>query len=393
MSHPLWQRVRIAVRDRDLDAIKKLERQIDEAEPPVSESEKNALSAQILMFKGEEGAARKKLISTSKKRALDVHEKLVLGLLLIEEAPKAKKLFAAAAKGGLKDPRIAEGLGATLLDMGEVEAALEQLTQAVEADDKSWSARFARGMGYVANDDTYEALADFEAVAKMRPDFEPAWLGFAAQAIKAGKAAEASQVLGPLVESTPGREKLMLAYVDCLVHAGDLSRALAAFTPLANSSRDPGLLCTYAELCLQGDFLAPAQQTLDKIEKIDAEHAYLWLLRGQLCELSEPRDVRGAITAYNKAVELDKKFIEAINALGLLLMRDTEYGDLGRAGKLLSGAAKSKTQGGAAALANLALLRLTEGKKDEAKRLASSVLKRKKASAAARAQAEKILTE
>ena len=392
MTLSLWDRARVALRDRDAQAVEALKKEIDAAEPPLPAPKKNALLAQLLMAKGDEPGAKRALIGASKKRPLDPHEKLVLGMLLIEDAPKARKLFTAAGKGNLRDPRIPEGLGVTMVDMGEIDKGIKMLRRSIKDDDKSWRAQFALGMAFVVKGDASKAHEQFEIVVRMRPDYEPAWLGFAAQSIAIGKAAEASRVLGPVVGKAPGRDKLLLAYVDLLLHAGDSMRALAALTPLANDSRDPGLLLDYTELCLQCGYLDQATIILEKIEKIDAEQSRLWLLRGQIGELSEPRDVPASLAAYERALKVDKHYGRAMNALGLLLMRKTEHTDFARAGKLLSVAAKKKDSWGAVALANFALLRLTEDKSDEARRLAESVLKRKVVPAAARAQAEKIIS-
>lgn len=394
MSRSLWHSVRVAIRDRDEAAIAKLPEEIAAARPPLSPPVKNALEAQLRQAKGDEAGARRLLIGASKKRPLDPHEKLILGLLLIEDAPKARKLFGAAAKAGLRDPRIPEGLGATMVDMGDLDEGLKMLARAVKDDPKSWSARFAQAMALARRGDHEAALAGFEKVAKLRPDFEPAWLGFAAQSIAVGKAAFASQVLGPLVKKLPGRDKLMLAYVDCLVHAGDLKKALAAFTLLANRSRDVGLLADYVELCLQGGFLEPAAKTIDKIEHIDPKFPRGWLLRGKLGEQSEPRDVRGAIAAYEAAMKMDPSYLRAHVSLARVLMLESDETDFARAATLLEGVlAADDGELAAVALANLALLRLREEKAGEARRLARAAFDHRGSTPAAKAQAKKILDE
>lgn len=385
-----WTRTRIAVRDRDADALAAIRTSIGSEPGPIQ----NAIEAQLEWAEGDERAARRRLIKTSKERPLDPHEKLVLGMLLLEEPAKARKLFNAASKANLKDPRVVEGLGTVAADEGKLDEAERLLTKAVSADEESWSARFALAMTYANKGDAPKAAEHFEAVCKMRPDYEPAWLGFARFSVLTGQAARASRVLGPIVESAPGRDKLLLAYVDCLASAGDIPKALAAFTLLANKTRDPDLLLDFAEMCLSGGFIEPADQTLARVARIDGNHRRLWILRGAAEELREPRNVPRAIEAYEKALESSPKYGRALNALGLLLMREGEHTDLKRAAQLLDRGAKNKKDpDSTASLCNLALLRLAEGKNAEAAKLAKIVLGKANISAGARKQAEKIIAD
>ena len=392
----MWHRVRIALRDRDHDTLAKLESELPSAKPPIPPPVKNALAAQFRMAQGDEAGAKRLLIGASKKRPLDPHEKLILGFLLLDDAPKARGLFNGAAKARLRDPRIPEGLGTTMVDMGEVDKGLDMLGRAVRDDPRAWSARFTLGMAHVAKEQAAEALEQFEAVCKLHPDFEPAWLGYAAQSIVVGRAAEASRVLGPVVGKLKGRDELLLAYVDLLVHAGDVAKGLAAMTPLANASRDPEFLFEYIELCLFGRFLEPAELTLKKAEQLDAKRPRLWVLKGRIHELSNPPDLDEALACYDRALALDKKDGHALNAKGLALLQKARAGDqaaLGQAAKLLDVIARRKDKVGALGLANLALLKLTRGEKAEAAKLAKIVLRRSQCPPAARVQAQRILEE
>lgn len=394
MSSPLWERTRVAIRDRDADTLASIAKEITGAKLP--EGVENAILAQLEMGRGEDAAAHRRLVGASKKRPLVPQEKLVLGFLMIDKEPaKAKKLFTEATKGKLDDPRIPEGLGITAADRGYDDDAIRLLSRAVAADEKSWSARYALGMAKAKKGDAAGARVDFEAVCKMRPEYEPAWLGFAAMAIQSGQAAQASQVLGSLVKATRAqRPKIYYAYVDCLAAAGDYAKACAVITPVANASRDPELLFDYVELCVRGRFLEPALKTLRKIDKIKPKLPRTWVLRGTVFEMSEPPMVEDAITAYRTALQFDSEYGRAKNALALLLMRKNEHTNFDEAAKLLSAAAKDKKDpASATALSNLALLRLTEGKDDAAKRLAEAVLTRKNLPPNARAQAEKILRD
>ncbi len=388
----LWQRVRIALRDRDSAVLVALEKELQQAGASLEAPVRNALAAQFALGRGDEATARRLLIGASKKRPLDPREKLILGIVLVDEAPKARKLFSAAGKG-FKDPRIPEGLGTTMVDMGEVEPGIKMLRRAVKDDPASWSARFGLGMAQVIANQPAAAREDFEAVVRMRPDYEPAWLGLAAQSIAIGKAAEASQVLGKLLKLAPDREKLLLAYVDCLVHAGDLPKALAALTPLANASRDPGLLLDYVELCMSGGFLEPAAKTLAKTEKLAPKEPTVWMLKGQLFERQAEPDLAEALAAYEKALELDSESSRAQNALGLLLMSRSPHEDIPRAAALLKAATSASGPAGGAALCNLALLHLGEGRKQEANKYAQQVLGHDGTAPATRAQAQRILAE
>jgi tetratricopeptide (TPR) repeat protein len=301
IMNSLWRRVASAMRDKDLAALSALELESQQKTTSVKGPVLNALAAQFRSAKGDDSGALELLAKAARERALVPEEQLIMGFLVIDDPARAHGLFRAAAKE-LDDPRTWEGLGITLVDLGKVGAGIKMLERAVQRDRASWSARYALGVARATAGRSAEALEDFEAVAKMRPNYEPAWLGLAAQAIAAGRAAEASVVLGRLVRAAPGREKLLLAYVDCLVHAGELPQALQTLTPYANSSRDPKLLIAYATLCLKGEFIGQARLMLAKIRRLAPAHALAAFPSDPGFEGQTARQLSSQLSQYRQAL-------------------------------------------------------------------------------------------
>ncbi len=392
MSLPLWERVRIAWRDRDASSVDELQQALRSVEGQALPGPvQNAIEAQLAVIRGDVAGARKRLVGASKQRPLDPHEKLILGFILIDDGDTAKKLFSAVVQARIRDARVPEGLGQLAGRAGRLEEAVKHFEQAKKIDADNWNAHYALGLAQMDLANAGAARAAFEAATRLRPDFELAWLGYAQASIQVGAAAAASRVLGPVAQAS-GRDRIVLAYADCLVHAGDVPKALTVMTPIANVSQDVDLLLDYAELCLTGEFLDPAEKVLARVEQLAPERGRGWLLRGQLAELRDRKDVAAALAAYEKAVALDGG-ARAQNALALLLMRPTDLKSFERADQLLQAAADDPSPAGWAALSNLALLRRQQNRDAEAVSVARKVVQRAPKGSKARTQAERLIAE
>ena len=392
-SSSLWERVRVAWRDLDASAVEPLQQALRSPEgQQLPRQVQNAIEAQLTLVAGDSKAARRLLIAASKKRPLDPHEKLVLSFLLIEDVDKATKLIQAVLKSGLRDPRIPEVLGQVAARAGRVEESIKHLRQAVKIDPENWSAFYALGRSFMRLGQAGPAHQAFQALVKLRRDFEEGWLGLAASAVEPAQARGTAQMLAPLVESS-ATERLMLAYADCLVKAGDMAKAIEAMAPFGEKSDQVGIVLDYVELCMTAGALDRAKIGLQRAEGLDAQQSRLWLFKGQLAELQTPPDVPSALAAYEKAVSLDKKSARLKNALALLLMRPTDHVDFNRAEKLLTAGAKEKSMAGLAAMSNLALLHRQQERDAEAVQVAQRVVALAPAGSKAREQAEKLVAE
>ena len=287
MKSPLWDLVREALRDREVKAIDRIEQELSQATGSLPEPIFNALAAQIALLRGDERGARRCLIGASKKRPLDPHEKLILGFVLIQDPSKAEKLFRAAADAQISDPRVSEGLGLVAIREGRMDDGILHLSKSVQEDPRNWSACYALAMALMHQGRYAQAGARFEETVKLQPDFEPAWLGLAAAGIQTGRAAEVSEAMRRIVQAAPQREKLTLAYVDCLRHAGDFESAAKALTPIADRTQDVDMLFDYVGLCLRGSLSESATKALKKIEQIDPKQPRLQIYRNKLKELTE----------------------------------------------------------------------------------------------------------
>ena len=385
-----WVRAREALRDRNSSELDALEAELGTLKE--SASFLNALRAQVALGREDLDAARRLLIGASRKRPLDPHEKLMLGLV-IDDPKKATKLLHDAEKAGLDDPRIPEGLGVAAARAGQLDEAVELFQKAAKLDPKSWSAQYALATAFMERGDFADAGEAYETTAKLRPDFEPAWLGLADAGMRCGQAAKVSRILGRVAQMAPDRQNLHIAYARCLMQGGDLRKAVAVLTPWARASDDVRLLFDYVELCMRAGFVDSARAALARVAKLDQKEPRLWLYRGLIAERSEPQDVPAALAAYEKALELDPNNTTARNALALLLMRPTDHEDHDRADALLTEASRDTSPNGWAALSNLALLRRQQERAQEAVELAKRVVAQAAPRSGAYVQAEKLIAE
>ena len=382
-----WEAVRRAVRDRAHDELERLATAVD-ADPNHSEALKSAVRAELTIETEGPDVARRALLARAEGRPLGPHESLVLARLFVDQPRRATTLLNAARRAGLEDPRIAETFGALAIERGRYDEAVGWLEQAILEDAKSWQARFALGLAFANLGRPDDARRCFEEVVKIRPDHELSWLGYAQQSVEAGRAAEAVQVLEPLAEAFGARDRLQLAYADCLFHSDQSGRALVVLAAVAERTRDDELLLDFAEMCLAASEVDTAEAALERVADRNARAAFL---EGALAERAVNLD--GAIAGYERALELDRTSAQAQCALGLLLMRDNVRQDLDRSGRLLVEASREPGPHRVAALANLALLRLVEGKPQAARKAARRVQKTAPPSSSAARLAAQILDD
>lgn len=384
---PLWENVRAALRDGLQTKLATLER--DAQKQNLGDDMSAALDAQIKWAKGDVDGAKKRLTA----KTPGPYSKLILGHLHLDagDAQQAAQMFEQASQGGVTDPRLAAGKGAVALIKGHAKDAVKLLAQAVEQDAKDWHARYLLGLAQSENGDLAAARDSFARVVKERASFTQAWLGFAAMSVALGRAAEAAQIMEKNVKAHPDQAALQIAFADCLRSAGDFDRAISVLTPFAAKSGEESFLLDYCELCLAAGRLSVAAATLDVVFELDEKSARGCILRGHLAEMSEPRQLEDAVSWYKKSIAIAPKNVRAKTSLGLLLMRDTKVKDWAEAGRVLTSALEDEKPAAIAPLLNLAILRVSEGKNEEAKKLASQVLARKPTDRSIVEQAERIV--
>jgi Tfp pilus assembly protein PilF len=356
-SHPLWEKARIALRDGRFEAIDEIRREVKRDKLPGEVA--SALEIELLFAAGDKAQANRLLAEVRRARALGPHEKLVAAHLALEEhrIEEAAELLFAAKKAGLRDPRIAAGLGQVEAARSKPKDALFHLEEALRRDPKQWHARFLLGCVLLELGDKSKACACFERVTKDRREFEPGWR----------------------------------AYAHALEESGRRERALEVLSALAKRSSSPELLLQYAELCTVSGHVDAAKSALAKLQWQDRIPAGAHLLRGRIAETE--RDAASALAHYRKAIAADPRSSRIKNALGRLLMLDTPVKNLCEAAEVLESAVRAEHPPPVAPLLNLAIVRAQEGKADLAKKLAERVLAMKPSDPSFVEQAERLIAE
>jgi tetratricopeptide (TPR) repeat protein len=374
--HPLWERLRVALRDNDTAARDEIEKAMktERLDPGM----KIALEAQMTMAKGKFADAKTRLDNAARMRKLAPPELLIVAHVAIEsgDIARAAKLFEdLKAAGGIEDPRYPAGLAAVALAEGKPIEAIAHAKKALAIDPKHWHARYLVGVASGAHGDLRTARSELEAVHKAHPDFLPAWLAWTAFSLDAKKSAEAAKALAPVAERHPDSAELHMALADCRRASGDIEGALAVLGPLASRTKDVGFVLDYAEMALDLRRDVVAEEALRTALTIAPKLSRVHVVIGRLAELQGDHDT--AAEAYRRAIVLDPQDIRARNGLGLLLTQDTPLKDWAAAAAELTLACGLADPPPLAPLLNLAILRASEGDKVAAAELAQQILARR----------------
>jgi tetratricopeptide (TPR) repeat protein len=170
-----------------------------------------------------------------------------------------------------------------------------------------------------------DAITYYRRALQVLPDYEPAARGISTIQIRRGQVQEAVATVEPLANQYRANLELQALYAELLVEARRVDEAwMAARRALKCDERFvPALVALVKASRAQGrDELADS--ILEQAMQIDPNVAELHFLRGEKLE-TEPGELREAMAAYERAVQLRPNYAEARMALGIQLLAGGNY--------------------------------------------------------------------
>ena len=360
-----WRELLAVVQSDDAARLDAFEATLDERE--LHPHFRSAIEAQLKVARGQPQAAWEQLVLISKERELGPHERLMRGLLFMEQGKLHHALedLKAARRAKLWDPRVEGGIANIALERGDDEPAERFLIRSLDKAPEQWPERMKlclvqRRMG------KYQAALDSATrVTKEAPDFEDGWLMRAGILVDMGRAAEALDLVLELARQNEEWVRLRVAVVDILRANGRYDEAIGTLAPIAVKYGDPHLLMDLIELYLLVDQIDAADAMFALIEAIRVDSARIAFLHGAVSEAKGPAHHEEALRQYEVSMAQDPTFWRAADALGSLLSLDGPHQDLQRAKEMYERAA-SHPERPLRPLLNLTLCLADEGRFDEA---------------------------
>ncbi len=302
---------------------------------------RSAIDAQIKVARGESQAAWEQLISASQGRELGPHERLMRGLLLMEQGklPHALEDLKSARRANLWDPRVEGGIANIALGRGDIEPAERFLSRSLEKAPEQWPERMKLCLVQRRLGKFKVALDSAIRITKEAPDFEDGWLMRAGILVDMGRAGEALHLVLPVAQKNLGWVRLRVAVVDILRAAGRYDEAIGTLAPIAVKHGDPHLLMDLIELYLLVNQIDAADAMFELIEAIRVDSARLAFLRGAVAEAKGEAHHEEAVLHYEVAIEQDPTFWRSLDALASVLSIEGPLHDPTRARALYEQAA------------------------------------------------------
>jgi len=230
----------------------------------------------------------------------------------------ARPAISAKAKKSLD-----EGVrAASRLDSAAAEASFQQ---ALERDPSAYAALYNLGVLADRAGKEQDAIRYYRRALQVLPDYEPAVRGISTIQIRRSQVQEAVATVEPLANQYRANLELQALYAEVLVEAKRLDEAwMAARRALQCDERFvPALVVLVKASRAQGrDELADS--ILEQAMQIDPDVAELHFLLGEKLG-TEPGELREAMAAYERAVELRPNYAEAQIALGIRLLAGGNY--------------------------------------------------------------------
>lgn len=360
-----WRELVAVVEKGDKNALVDFERSLDGRD--LHPHFRSAIDAQLNIAYGRKKKAWDHLRAVAAERPLGPHERLMRGLLLMEQghADPALEDLKAARKARLWDPRVEAGIANIALNRGHDEPAERFLKRALGKAPSQWPERLKLSVVQRRMGKWKEALESAKAVTEAAPDFEIGWLTRAGILVDMGRAGEALYLVLPIAKKNPEFVRLRMAVVDILRAAGRYDEAIGTLAPMAVKTGDPHLLMDLIELYLLVGQIDAAEAMFDLIEAIRIDSARLSFLKGAVAEARGPAHLEEAMLHYEVALEQNPESWRALDALGSLLSQDGPHQDLARARSLYEKASAHPEQPIRPRL-NLTLCWADEGRFDEA---------------------------
>jgi tetratricopeptide (TPR) repeat protein len=334
-----WRELIAVVQSDDQAALDAFEATLDER--GLHPSFRSAIDAQLKIARGQHQSAWEQLVAASKERELGPHERLMRGLLFMEQGRLHHALedLKAARRSKLWDPRVEGGIANIALERGDDEPAERFLIRSLEKAPEQWPERMKlclvqRRMG------KFQAALDSAArVTAEAPDFEDGWLMRAGILVDLGRAQEALALVLPVARDNEEWVRLRVAVVDILRANGRYDEAIGTLAPIAVKYGDPHLLMDLIELYLLVDQIDAADAMFELIEAIRVDSARIAFLQGAVAEAKGPPHHEEAMRQFEVAMAQDPTFWRAADALGSLLSLEGPLMNLARARDLYEQAA------------------------------------------------------
>lgn len=360
-----WRELVAVVEKGDKNALVDFERALEGQE--LHPRFLSAIKAQLDIAYGRHKKAWDRLRAAAAERPLGPHERLMRGLLLMEQGhvDPALEDLKAARKARLWDPRVEAGIANIAINRGHHEPAERFLKRALGKSPAQWPERLKLCIVQRRMGKWKDALASAKAVTEAAPDFEIGWLTRAGILVDMGRAGEALYLVLPIAKKNPEFIRLRMAVVDILRAAGRYDEAIGTLAPMAVKTGDPHLLMDLIELYLLVGQIDAAEAMFDLIQAIKVDSARLSLLKGAVAEARGPHHLEAAMLHYEVALEQSPDNWRALDALGSLLSQDGPLQDLARARTLYEKASAHPEQP-VRPLLNLTLCWADDGRFDEA---------------------------
>jgi tetratricopeptide (TPR) repeat protein len=225
---------------------------------------------------------------------------------------KARKTFDDAARAAAR---------------GDLAAAQDGFQQTLKRDAGAYQALYNLGVLADREGNERAALDYYRRALGVLPDYEPAARGISTIFLRRSQAQEALALVEPLADAYRANLEMQALYAELLVETRRLEEAwLAARRALTCDERFvPALIALVKASQAQGREEL-ANSILDQALQIDPDVAELHFLAGQRAE-AEPGQLREALAAYERAVQLRPDYAEARMALGIQLLASGNYGE------------------------------------------------------------------
>lgn len=196
---------------------------------------------------------------------------------------------------------------------------------ALNRDPKAYPALYSLGVLADRAGHEGDALNYYRRALGVLPDYEPAARGISTIQIRRNQVADAVATVEPLANEYRANLEMQALYAEVLVEARRLDEAwMAARRALKCDERFvPALIALVKASRAQGrDELADS--ILAQAMEVDANNAELHFLEGEKL-VTEPGQLREAMAAYERAVQLRPNYAEARIALGVQLLAGGNY--------------------------------------------------------------------
>jgi len=203
--------------------------------------------------------------------------------------------------------------------------AKQRFESALKRDANAYAALYNLGVLADREGDEKGAIDYYRRALGVLPDYAPAARGLATISIRREKTQEAVAMVEPIADQYRTNLDILALYAELLVEVKRFDEAwMAARRALKCDERFvPALIALIKASRAQGrDELADS--ILEQALEVDPDVAELHFLEGERLK-SEPGQLRDAMAAYERAVQLRPDYAEARMALGIQLLASGNY--------------------------------------------------------------------